>query len=309
MRYATELHRLFEQFEDAGVRAIPFKGPVLAATAYGDLSLRAFNDLDVLVHPEDISTAVDCLEARGYEWVADAPRLDDSAVRGGPVTMPLISEYELEREELTVELRPRVGEPSIPFGLDVEALWARRSSVRVAGVDLPGLDALDRLLMLAYHGTKHRFRLLKWLADFAVTVLAAEPDWRSLFARAEDANLGRRLRLALVLAVTMFGVDVPAHARSELDDERVDRLAASVRETIGASDRAPRPATDPVLFNARAADGVGDALGMLVRHQQLHPSLFEYELCPLPGALHPLYYPLVPARFAAVKLRQALGLS
>src|SRR6185295_1241913 len=45
----AELCRLINLFRDEGIEAIPYKGPVLALFAYGDIALRRFVDLDVIV--------------------------------------------------------------------------------------------------------------------------------------------------------------------------------------------------------------------------------------------------------------------
>src|SRR5205085_1153465 len=60
------LFDLLDRFAKAHIQAIPFKGPTLAATAYGDLSLRQAGDLDLLVHRSDIVRAADLLEALGH---------------------------------------------------------------------------------------------------------------------------------------------------------------------------------------------------------------------------------------------------
>lgn len=44
-----ELLSLLELFKAEGILAIPYKGPVLAASLYKDLAIRPFNDLDILV--------------------------------------------------------------------------------------------------------------------------------------------------------------------------------------------------------------------------------------------------------------------
>src|SRR5262245_9947230 len=46
-----ELLQLLQLFEGEGIRALSFKGPTLTAFAYGNLALRVFNDLDLLVWP------------------------------------------------------------------------------------------------------------------------------------------------------------------------------------------------------------------------------------------------------------------
>ncbi|HZQ07906.1 MAG TPA: nucleotidyltransferase family protein, partial [Anaerolineae bacterium] len=62
----AELVRLFDWFEAEAIPLLAFKGPVLATVAYGNLSRRAFNDLDVLVPFNEVSHAWSVLQAQGY---------------------------------------------------------------------------------------------------------------------------------------------------------------------------------------------------------------------------------------------------
>jgi len=62
-----ELFSLVERLRDAGVEPICFKGPVLAMGIFGDLGLRGFRDLDILVRDRDLQRALQCLQDHGYE--------------------------------------------------------------------------------------------------------------------------------------------------------------------------------------------------------------------------------------------------
>ena len=62
----AELCRLITCFADAGIEAIPYKGPVLALFAYGNLALRRFVDLDVIVKKSDVLKAREILLDEGY---------------------------------------------------------------------------------------------------------------------------------------------------------------------------------------------------------------------------------------------------
>ena len=66
-----ELLTLLDLFETHHVHAIPYKGPVLAASVYGDLALRQFSDLDILVQKQDIPKAKDLLISNGYRWLSE----------------------------------------------------------------------------------------------------------------------------------------------------------------------------------------------------------------------------------------------
>src|ERR1700757_3738973 len=66
LRFVAELNRILECLEKCGVVAVPFKGPVLAETVYGDVALRSFSDLDVLVEAADVPRAKAALASLGY---------------------------------------------------------------------------------------------------------------------------------------------------------------------------------------------------------------------------------------------------
>ena len=61
-----ELLKVLGWFQAEGIEAIPFKGAALARIVYGDVSYRQFDDLDVLVHAEDVAAVSELLQSRGY---------------------------------------------------------------------------------------------------------------------------------------------------------------------------------------------------------------------------------------------------
>jgi len=63
----AKLLELLDLFKENNIAALPFKGPVLAESIYGDISLRQFVDLDVLVHKRDALKARNLLLAHGYQ--------------------------------------------------------------------------------------------------------------------------------------------------------------------------------------------------------------------------------------------------
>ena len=61
-----ELCGILQLFDAGGIRAVPYKGPLLAAKLYGDVSLRQFNDLDIMVRREDVLKAFALLRKHGF---------------------------------------------------------------------------------------------------------------------------------------------------------------------------------------------------------------------------------------------------
>ena len=63
---SAELCRVLAALDTAGVRATPYKGPVLAVQAYGDIALRQFADLDIIVPQTQIRAAHSALLSLGF---------------------------------------------------------------------------------------------------------------------------------------------------------------------------------------------------------------------------------------------------
>ena len=59
-----ELRRLLSLFAENNITAVPYKGPALALQLYGNVALRQFSDLDIMVHPRDVLGARDFCSRR-----------------------------------------------------------------------------------------------------------------------------------------------------------------------------------------------------------------------------------------------------
>jgi len=73
-------------FESNRIRTIPFKGLTLASLIYGDPTLRQTDDLDFLVHPEDLARAKETLLSAGY---LPFPLLTPAEERAMPESAPV----------------------------------------------------------------------------------------------------------------------------------------------------------------------------------------------------------------------------
>jgi hypothetical protein len=303
LRMASALHDLLDRFEAANVRALPVKGPVLAEAAHGSLSRRAFNDLDIQVHEADVSRALDVMESMGYEWTVDAPRLDDAALLGGPLTPPLATEYSLWHpdQDVVVEVGWQFGSDPVSFKPGFETFWERRESTTVAGRPVPSLSPEDRLILLTYHCVKHGCALLKWVSDVAETVRATpDLDWPALFRRARDYGTARRLTVGLGVASTLLDVDVPGvSARLETDPAAAD-LVTEVHDRFVDRPLREFRSIDTVRYHRTASESLRARVSSWVFAMPLHPTLAEYRLVSLPSLLHPVYYLLRPLRLFVV---------
>ena len=208
----------------AGIRALAYKGPALAASLYGDVTLREMSDLDILVGPASLPAARKVLTQLGYEPTFKTTRKQEAA--------RLHSDCELEfwsRDgKVLVDLHWRVTPPHLAARFSFEDFWRRRRDVTIGQKAIPTFSVEDTVLVLSVHGGKHLWPRLSWLADFAES-LHSSLDWQLLRARARDARVERMLLLALALAGRILGVQAPPEFSAAIEkDEVVQNIAQDI---------------------------------------------------------------------------------
>jgi hypothetical protein len=96
------------------------------------------------------------------------------------------------------------------------------------------LSCEDLLLLLSFHGGKHGWEKLIWLADVA-EMIASNPhlDWEYVLDHARRAGGLRMLLLGMVLARRLLGTAIPKDLDLPLDQDRtVGQIADSVGRKI-----------------------------------------------------------------------------
>jgi hypothetical protein len=300
LRLAGELVQLIRTLDHAGVRAVPWKGPLLAERGYGDLRLRQFFDLDLLVQRADLLRARDALQAAGYR--VSLPMTD----RQLTAYVDHMGELELERESdgLWVELHTAIVPSYFSSGRPSDDLWSRLVSVRVARATLSALDPVDDIEALAIHGSKHRWERLSWILDVAMTSRAMDDDaWRKLIAAARDHGTLRMVAIALLAAEAVCGTPVAAAiAPTVRGDGVARRLSQEVQDTLFAIDTGRRA---ELMFHVRMRERAMDQIRYLL-NVVYTPSANDWQSFALPRALFPLYLLTRPLRLVATFGRRAI---
>jgi hypothetical protein len=80
--FTAELVRIISHLESAGIKALPYKGPLLAKTLYGDVTQRQYSDLDVLILPADVARAKATLLELGDSCEPDLRPSEEQAYIG-----------------------------------------------------------------------------------------------------------------------------------------------------------------------------------------------------------------------------------
>jgi hypothetical protein len=191
------LRDLGARLEEAGMRAIALKGPLLGERLYERPSGRATSDVDLLVREADVERTVPLLEGLGYR-LADSPEEVERQARehhhwhfSHPHALPLELHFHayrgfgctLRSDELLARSEPAVG-----FG-----------ALRV-------LDPVDEIVFLAVHAAAHRFVRLGWLLDILLLARRLSPEARrEARRRADAAGFGSVLAFTARLLLDILG--------------------------------------------------------------------------------------------------------
>jgi len=303
---AAELLKLIRALAAHNIDAIPFKGPVLAASAYGDETLRQFGDLDIAVKKEDIHEAKKVILSAGYRcnwegWDASDDVEDGQVAYLGP------QYYTFDRLDglSRVDLQWRITEQYFAFSLDKDHLWNRLVPVSVAGITIRSFDATDMLLILCVHGSKHRWEKLKWVCDVAELLRAQKDtiDWQELHRNASTQRVRRMVGLGLFLAQDLLEADLPEAISKQLcADTAVQWLAKHIcQDLFNPTHRTPGR-LKRISFYLRAKDHWRDraqfCLSYLSQYFRaaLTPNSADRAALPLPGYLSFFYYFFRPVR-------------
>jgi hypothetical protein len=296
-----ELLRIVRCFSSEGIQAIPFKGPTLAAIAYGDPALREFGDLDLLVHPRDFSRAAAVLQTLGFRPGLELSERRREAYRRALGQVPFFN-GQLALVELHDRLLPR----SFRCDLFLEWLPQRLQTVSVLGQELTTLPMEELLLYLTAHGAKHAWSSLAAVVDVAeVLRYAPQLQWDRLWSLARRVRGERMLQLALLLAHELLDAAVPAEITGLSQEATLRKTADRIEKRLVDGGEVSLSSWERARFHwivrERWPDGIGYCLNLA-----LAPTAADWLVADFPPGFSFLYYFLRPLRLAGKYGRQWL---
>ena len=294
LRLTGELLKALALLESHGVAALPFKGPVLAQTAYGDPTLRQFGDLDILVSRADMEKVRELLVAGGYRL--------HHALTGKQERLHLKHsvDFTFENSRRTMlDVHWRFAADYLGGGLDPEEALARRAPLRILGQTVYTLYPEDNLLLLCQHGTIDSWATLSAVSDVAHLIHTQNSwNWPRLLQRAKGARLRRQALLGLSLARELLGAPAPPEVVEEVEaDPSVVAIRRWVAQNLWVRNGEDLGFLKQTSFYLQTQDSFQDK----VRHVWCRlaiPTSEDWRWVSLPDSLYGLYFVIRPLRLA-----------
>ena len=303
---ADALIKVVEVLGSNGIKVVPFKGPVLAEDLFGDLTLRQYSDLDIMVARADAPAAIALLVENGF-----SPE-NGSVMTNRQCRAYVNNEfnYVLVRYggRLVVDLQWELSARFSPVKIELEALAERLERVRLNGIALPGLPAEELLCYLCIHGTRHRWMFLDLVCCVNQLIIKRpQLDWGRVLAYAGRLKCTKTVLLGLYLCNAVMNAYLP-----ELIEKKIagcKGLKNLLEEAcVGlfsgyAQNMVMDAKFDPFLF--RVMDGRKQKAGYCLRTIFL-PTKEDMRCFPLPPFLSFLWYGLRPVRLMAEYMKRML---
>ncbi|MDB9518574.1 nucleotidyltransferase family protein [Roseofilum reptotaenium CS-1145] len=196
----NKLLQVLNLFAEHNIQAIPFKGPIWANLAYGNMVLREFSDLDVLVRPQDFSKAKDVLIEQGYydkKFGANEESLGEAQMVLPDRQVNIDVHYKLAPQDFYLQIEP-------------ELFFEGLQTLSFLGKEVATFSPESCIAISYLQGTKDSWNTLKRICDFGALIQTyPEVNWQQVMAQCGTDESDRVFLLGVAIAQTYLQISLP----------------------------------------------------------------------------------------------------
>jgi len=149
MLLTEHFRQIILAFTEADIPVIALKGVMLSEWLYGNINLRQFSDLDLLVPLEKGPEALSILKTMGFE--SSDLKLSDFVKENTAI----VHYTPMYKNGVSVEIHIRLHSETEHYEVDLDGIWKKAVPLQLHGVTALGLSPEDLLLHLCFHLDKH----------------------------------------------------------------------------------------------------------------------------------------------------------
>lgn len=136
--------------QQADIEVIALKGVYLSEHLYGEIGLRQFSDIDLLIRPDKAFKAVEILQELGYRYREAVPVSEFIRQKSDYVHLP-----PMVLNGASIELHVKLHRGSEKFSMNIDRVFATKIPALINGNQTFALDTLHQLIHIAVHTHKH----------------------------------------------------------------------------------------------------------------------------------------------------------
>ena len=216
MLMTSELIKVMKLLEENDIEAISFKGPLLSQMAYGDITLRQYVDLDILVGEEDLEKAFELLENTSYKKVHELQEYQTEKLKN------IVHDASFIHTKNNVLVECHWVLSSGEFYIDINQ-WndlAKPTYHKLQNTKIATLSNEKLLVYLCIHGYKHMWERLEWLVDIVKLNESNSINWKEVLELSNNVNAERVVLSSLYLCHKILGMHLTKDTSTLLEQNK-----------------------------------------------------------------------------------------
>lgn len=291
MGMVAEQQRLVQQvFHPLGASYALVKGSSLALRYYGNLGLRQWRDIDVLIAPDRMFEIAQAMVDRGYRTYPEA--LGGRALKFA-CQHPAGETKLISPQGTVIELHPWLDRKGCIF--PTQKVLALAEPLKMNGKVCQVLPTCLLFVYICYHHSRHQWSKLHWLADLDAFQRHPSFDLAATQTVAAELGLGSTVQAALALHQACGQPNPQAVVLHNQRDRTMRDACLHSLATGQELQTSLRPAVD---FSFTWQVKLRYLFALTIAY--LRPTYSDYKAWPLPSVLYPLYYLIRPMRAAGI---------
>jgi len=223
MAMTSKLIHITHLLHSQQIPILCFKGPSLATQIYGDITLRQYGDLDILVKKQDKDKALTLLYKEQFipeiNLLPHSKKTFFSAVN--------VLGFHSPKKHIFLELHWELLSKNYAIHWEESYLWKNTQSICINQQILQTLSHTNHFLYLCAHGSKHLYARLAWVSDIDHYIQNQNNlDWEEILHEAKRLGIIRILYLSLFLAKNLLGTPLPHRVTIKMSQDIVAKKLA-----------------------------------------------------------------------------------
>lgn len=260
MLMTSELIRIMQILEANNIHALAFKGPTLAQMAYGDITLRQYSDLDILVDEKDLFNAGKIISASSYAPDVELEYLNNQ-------TLLEISNdlgFHHSSNNTYIELHWKLFQKKLSTTLDKHTFTSNPTVVNIQGNRIKTLQTDLLLVYLCRHGSKHMWERIEWITDIDRLICQCNTiDWNAVWHYSQTMKSINTLLLGLSLSKELFNTPFPDTIITEINKRhKIEHLKTHtltrINQTLSKQNSGITAMLQQFAYHAKLYDSFGD---------------------------------------------------
>ena len=203
-----ECLQIINLFHQNQIKCLPLKGPIIAKSFYGNLGLRVFSDLDLLVKKSDFEKAQQLLTENTYQ-----PNKSNNHRYYQQV------QYYRSDISVCIDLHYEFAPKNHFTAVDSKTFWNDLATVTIANQPIEVFSLENTLIYLCLEGAKEHWRSLSRLCDVYKLILKYELNWKTCLTNSHYLNRKKTFLIGLYLVKSIFKISLPDFINKTIDYE------------------------------------------------------------------------------------------